>query len=229
MKTTTQSHNSRVYRRLLHSAFAVALLSLLLLALSATFSYAGSATWNLNPTSGDWHTAANWTPNTVPNGPGDIATFDVSTTTDITSAPGTGSIEVDSIVFNPGASAYSVTVPSYLGEFNYFLSISGTGIVNNSGVSQTFVSLDRAGVIFENNATAGNLTVFSNPASAELGGQTFFLDSSNADNCTIINDGAPGAAGGGHAILCSVECRECDDHQHGRATWRRNWRRNIFF
>src|SRR5439155_837795 len=210
-----------------HSAFAVALLSLLLLALSATFSYAGSATWNLNPTSGDWHTAANWTPNTVPNGPGDIATFDVSTTTDITSAPGTGSIEVDSIVFNPGASAYSVTVPSYLGEFNYFLSISGTGIVNNSGVSQTFVSLDRAGVIFENNATAGNLTVFSNPPSAELGGQTFFLDSSNADNCTIINEGAPGGSGRGHAILCSVKCRECDDHQHGRATWRRNWRRNI--
>src|SRR5207249_2056310 len=123
-------------------------------------------------------------------------TFDVSTTTDITSAPGTGSIEVDSIVFNPGASAYTITVPSYLGEFNYFLSISGTGIVNNSGVSQTFVSLDSAGVIFENNATAGNLTVFSNPASANLGGQTFFLDSSNADNCTIINAGAPGAAGG---------------------------------
>ncbi len=162
-------------------------------------THGGSATWNLNPTSGDWHTAANWTPNTVPNGPGDIATFDVSTTTDITSAPGTGSIEVDSIVFNPGASAYTITVPWYLGEFNYFLYISGTGIVNNSGVSQNFVSLDGDGVIFENNATAGNLTVFSNPASANLGrsgGQTYFLDSSNANNCTIINAGAPGAAGG---------------------------------
>src|SRR5436189_5657007 len=146
-------------------------------------AYADSATWNLNPTSGDWHTAANWTPNTVPNGPGDIATFDVSTTTDITSAPGTGTIEVDSIVFNPGASAYTITVPWYLGEFNYFLFISGTGIVNNSGVSQNFVSLDGDGVIFENSATAGNLTVFSNPASANLGrsdGQTLFLDSSNA-------------------------------------------------
>ena len=39
---------------------------------------AGSATWNLNPTSGDWNTAANWMPNTVPDGPNDIATFDVS-------------------------------------------------------------------------------------------------------------------------------------------------------
>ena len=117
-----------------HPVPALLLCGLLLL-IPAASAQAGSATWNLNPTSGDWHTAANWTPSTVPNGPGDIATFDVSTTTDIKSAPGTGSIEVDSIVFTPGASSYTVTVPWYLGEFNYFLTISGTGIVNNSGVS----------------------------------------------------------------------------------------------
>ena len=29
---------------------------------------AGSATWDLNPGSGDWNTATNWTPATVPNG-----------------------------------------------------------------------------------------------------------------------------------------------------------------
>ena len=34
---------------------------------------AGSATWNLNPTSSDWNAALNWTPNTVPNGPADVA------------------------------------------------------------------------------------------------------------------------------------------------------------
>ena len=28
-----------------------------------------------NPSSGDWNTAANWTPTTVPNGPSDIAMF----------------------------------------------------------------------------------------------------------------------------------------------------------
>jgi autotransporter-associated beta strand protein len=159
--------------------------------------YADSATWNLNPTSGDWFTAANWTPNTVPNGPGDIATFDVSTITDISPAAGTGSIEVDSIVFNPGASAYTITVPWYLGEPDYFLIISGTGIVNNSGVSQNFVNLEGDGVVFENNATAGNLTVFSNPASANLdrsGGQTGFADSSNAGTGMFINGGAEGAA-----------------------------------
>ena len=43
--------------------------------------HAGSATWNLHPTSGDWDTAANWTPATVPNGPADIATFSTSSAT----------------------------------------------------------------------------------------------------------------------------------------------------
>lgn len=39
---------------------------------------ANNATWNANPTSGDWDTATNWTPNTVP-GDADIATFNTST------------------------------------------------------------------------------------------------------------------------------------------------------
>jgi len=181
-----------------HSLSTLLLCGLLLLIPNAP-AQAGSATWNLNPTSGDWHTAANWTPNTVPNGPTDIATFDVSTTTDITSAPGTGSIEVDSIVFNPGASAYTITVPWYLGEFNYYLYISGTGIVNNSGVLQTFVSMDGDAPVFGKNATAGNLTVFLNPAVTQLGrsgGRALFGDTSNAGSAMFINNGDGGAAGG---------------------------------
>ena len=174
-------------------------LAFLLIPLALQFAHADSATWNLNPTNGDWYTAANWTPNTVPNGPGDIATFDVSTITDISPVPGTGSIEVDSIVFNLGASAYTITVPWYLGEFNYFLYISGTGIVNNSGVSQNFVNLEGDGVVFENNATAGNLTVFWNPAGPNpdgFGGRTVFGDGSNAGSGTFINGGAEGVVGG---------------------------------
>jgi hypothetical protein len=50
-----------------------------LLSLSfAQNAHAGSATWNLDPISSDWNIAANWTPNTVPNGPDDIATFELS-------------------------------------------------------------------------------------------------------------------------------------------------------
>lgn len=37
------------------------------LVLISTLSYAGSAIWNQSPTSGDWDTAANWTPDTFPN------------------------------------------------------------------------------------------------------------------------------------------------------------------
>ena len=33
---------------------------------AASVARAGSATWNLNPASGDWNTAANWTPNDRP-------------------------------------------------------------------------------------------------------------------------------------------------------------------
>jgi hypothetical protein len=35
-------------------------------AVIGTHQSAGSATWNLNPTGGDWNTAANWTPATCP-------------------------------------------------------------------------------------------------------------------------------------------------------------------
>jgi len=60
----------------------------LIIFLTFTFAFildvnAGSATWKLNPTTGDWNTAANWNPPTVPNQPTDIATFDVSNTAQI--------------------------------------------------------------------------------------------------------------------------------------------------
>ena len=56
--------------------------SLLFLA-AQQLSLAGSATWSSNPSSGDWNTAANWIPNTVPNGTSDIATFATSNVTDV--------------------------------------------------------------------------------------------------------------------------------------------------
>ena len=67
----------------LHAPVYILRAVLLPFLLSATSSFAGSATWNLNPTSGDWNTATNWTPATVPNGPTDTATFGVSNITGI--------------------------------------------------------------------------------------------------------------------------------------------------
>ena len=71
-------------------------------------------------------------PNTVPNGPADIATFATSQRRAITPSEPT---EVNSIVFSPGGAMFTIT--SGVGAP---LTISGTGIVNNSGVTQSFIS-----------------------------------------------------------------------------------------
>ena len=70
-------------------------------------SLAGSATWDQNPTSGDWNTAANWTPETVPGESTDVATFDVSNVTTISVMT---EFNLGGIVFNPGASAYTIAI-----------------------------------------------------------------------------------------------------------------------
>src|SRR5438105_4819174 len=121
-------------------------------------SFAGSATWNLNPTSGDWNTAANWTPNTVPNDPNDIATFGASNVTNVFVSAST---EVNSIVFSPGASAFTITANP-----TSTLTLSGTGVANNSAIEQDFVAAaDQTGSLealsFLNSATAGSQTVFT--------------------------------------------------------------------
>src|SRR5438067_2158460 len=118
--------------------FGRAILPLLLLTPSAI--YAGSATWQLNPPTldffgaGDWNAADNWTPTTVPNGPADIATFGLSNTTFVSINATTS---VSSIVFNSGASAYTINIPANSPQ-PPTLAIVGTGIINNSDILQHF-------------------------------------------------------------------------------------------
>ena len=83
--------------------------SVVFLILSFSFvlsALAGSATWNLNPATNDWNTAENWGPATIPNGPTDVATFGISNQTNLSTSAST---EVDSIVFLPSASAFTIT------------------------------------------------------------------------------------------------------------------------
>ena len=161
---------------------------------AASTAFAGSATWNLNPTSGDWNTATNWTPATVPNGPADTATFDISNTT-VVSFPFEGTFEVDGIVFNAGASAFNIGVDLFYGS----LTISGVGITNNSGIAQTFsTATGDSTLLFSNGATAGNLTFFTNFGDGCFGGIgnfTEFFNTSTAAHGTFINSG--GCTGGG--------------------------------
>src|SRR5947199_8506416 len=95
-------------------------------------TYAGSATWNLNSTNGDWNTPANWTPATVPNGDGDDATFAVTSQANISLfVP----VLLNQIIFNPGASAYTISFSSTSSS-----TITG-GIINNSGINEDFVTV----------------------------------------------------------------------------------------
>jgi autotransporter-associated beta strand protein len=150
--------------------------------------FAGSATWNLNPTSGDWNTAANWTPATVPNGALDVATFGSSTRTTISVATDT---DVSEIVFGPDANGYAIT-PS-LNTPSTELTISGAGITNNSGRTQNFraaASGSRySGIVFTNSATAGSdvvITLQGNTGNGSQEGYAFFMDAANAGSATLI-------------------------------------------
>ncbi len=177
-----------------HPLSALLLCGLLLLTLNAP-AQAGSATWNLNPGSGNWNTAANWTPATVPNGPADTATFGVSNITDVSLS---AAIEVEGIVFGAGASPYTISAAQAL-------TISGTGIVNNSGAEENFASNDSSPQItFTHSATAGSGTVFTNDngriefdGSASAGSATFvtsnggitiFFDQATTENATFITN-----------------------------------------
>src|SRR5207249_11292203 len=93
-------------------------------------------------------------PRTVPSGPGDTATFASSNITAVDLAQ-FGDIEVNGIVFKPGASAFTISneIPNLI--------ISGVGIMNNSGIVQNFAP-GPAQITFLNAATAGNLTNFTN-------------------------------------------------------------------
>lgn len=137
-----------------------------------TTAFAESGTWLFNPVNGDWNTPANWSSNSVPNSPSDTATFDTSIVTNVSLS---ASVVVDSVVFDSGASSYTITCPS-----GQTLSIEGTGIANQSGTVQTFVAsggllkftgTDKAGrtaLI----ATAGGTIEFDNEAN---GGQASVL------------------------------------------------------
>jgi len=200
-------------------------LSLCAFLLTSQFASAGSATWRPHPTSGDWNTAANWRPRTIPNGPSDIATFGVSDTTDI-SLP-TAEIELDSAVFSPGASAFTFTGTSGIDQS--VLIFSGAGITNNSGLTQTFSTNSTwiYGLVFHNQATAGINTIlnvedssvsaiaFYDEASAGSamiiipGNGDFgdgnpsvdFYQSATADHSTIIATGGSGDHGEGAAVV----------------------------
>src|SRR5437773_8011077 len=177
----------------------VTVATLLLLLSTAGSTFANSATWKTNPATSDWNHAANWMPHTVPNGATDTASFATSNTTGVSLSANT---EVNGIVFNAGASAFTITAGPTL-----TLTVSGAGITNNSGITQEFVAAtdingtQHGTIQFTNGATAGNGTRITNSgpaASDNPGGITQFFDTSSAGNTGIANTiGSGGGYGGG--------------------------------
>jgi len=159
---------------------------------------AGSATWKSDPPTNAWRTAANWSPKTVPNGPSDVATFAISSVIGIFLA---ADDEVFSIVFPAGASSYTIT--DTIGT----LTISGAGVINNSGATQNFVAdpVQQVGndvvISFINQASAGDAT-YSNYGvvfEAVPRGATEFNNSATAANATFFNHA--GFGNGGHTTF----------------------------
>ena len=142
---------------------------------TTTSSFAGSATWGANPATGNWSTATNWTPATVPNSPNDTATFATSRVRFV--AP-EGATEVNSVVFNPGASQFTIAL------LTTTLTISGSGVTNNSGINQNFAP-GPGETDFTNSATAGGSNVvFTNAGNVQ------FFNTSTAGSATFTNNGA---------------------------------------
>src|SRR5207247_1402422 len=105
-------------------------------------------------------TAANWTPATVPNGPGDVARFGISNGPELFLSAQT---EVSEIVFDPGASAFTITAVNSLEQ----LIVSGTGVTNNSGITQNFATehpiMNTGGgvIMLTHSAKAGTSVVYT--------------------------------------------------------------------
>ncbi len=172
-----------------------------LLCCSASGALAASATWQQNAATGNWNTPANWTPAAVPDGPADVATFAASSQTDVSVTSG---ITLDSIVFQPDASPFTINTSS---EFAIVL-ISGAGVINNSAFAQNFligaVGHDQGALDFSGNATAGN-AIYNHGGGAargSFGGTTSFFNSSTADTGTFfLNGGAANTAAGGGVLF----------------------------
>jgi len=172
-KMKTEPSNHLPQKCVVHPIKQGALLLAVLLVMTQVAD-AGSATWNLNPTNGDWFTAANWTPQTVPNGKTDTATFGVSNTTAVICR---ATAQLAGITFGPGASPYTITIRR---KFSF----SGVGVLNNSGIAQQFsLPIDASSLSFRKSAGAGS-AIFS-----VQGADLFFYDDATAGDASFTMAG----------------------------------------
>jgi autotransporter-associated beta strand protein len=123
------------------------------------------ATW-AGPGS-DWNTNANWSQQMMPDG---TAIFAGASPTTVTFSTSTS---IETVQFDDGPYTFDLN--------GQFLSITGIGIVDNTGLAPTF---NGPGFLeFDNAATAGDAIINNTP------GATTFTGTSTAGNATIANSG----------------------------------------
>lgn len=137
-------------------------------------SHGGSSTWSVNPTNNDWNTADNWVPADVPNGTYDTASFATSNITQISTSE---TVQLHSLTFEPGASAYTLT------RALVFSGFYGAGVINDSGVTQNIVASES--LTFTDSSTAGSEVVYSQHGTTFNYGIGFY-DGGNAESATFI-------------------------------------------
>jgi hypothetical protein len=166
------------------------------LALSAQTSLAESATWDLNPPTGDWEFTANWAgpPMTVPNGPFDTATF-------ATNYNGfvyvDSNIEVNGIVFTSGWDGNgSILVDQETGAI-FTLTISGVGVTTDPNSTNGAIFGVFGKIVFSNSATADSaeIDIHEVRITGGVSGETEFHDTSTAGSATIYNYGGTSVGG----------------------------------
>ena len=122
---------------------------------------AQNATWSSSPGSSVWNTAANWSPSSVPTG---TATFGTSNTMSLTFS---SNASIGSLQFNAGAPAYTFSLAGFS------LTMTGSGVVNNSANSTTYSIGAAASLILQSTSTAGNATIIANSGgSLDISGLT---------------------------------------------------------
>jgi len=170
----------RGVRRLTLASLAIGMMS------TAPSARAQNASWLVSPGSGDFNTAANWSPAAVPTG---TASFGFSNTTALSFSADTS---IGGFTLNSGASAYNFTVGA-----GRTVTFTGAGITINGG-SATFTNAYI--VNFDNASTAGTATINNNNTlafhnSATAGGSTIvnndflqFFDGTSAGSSTLTNN-----------------------------------------
>ncbi len=177
---------------------------------------AGSATWSTNPISGDWYTAENWNPNTVPNGPNDVATLGASSITTLT-FPASSTTVLDSIILQSEADFYSVVVKesslTFVGSgipglTGVFFDVASRSTLIFQGTSECRAGIYNKGIIlFQDQSSrptggtegdSGGVITFSDQSSAGgtfyTNGGVYFNDDSTAEQVSYLGVIGPGFA-----------------------------------